>query len=253
MSRMEMKEARSLLDIRTVSLGVLMALVGAGTVHAQSTGKLRMLIDPGDSYEFIVDHEFRMQQREVELTTGPHHFSFWAPQRIVLDTTLTVQEGRTKSVVLRLPFSKDYLIYQRDLQQYQRSMRIQRVLPMVVTGGAVLFTVLSFVKVKKAKDQLDEDLTTYEENRSPYRIGILKEQTIPEHKDDFKKAQTRYVVAGGITVLCAGVTAYLYHRSAHIAAPTFLDSEKLRFDGLSYIPQDGGGQWVGGLTWNFGR
>lgn len=252
-SGMEMKKPRSLLNIRAGLPGVLIALVGAGAVHAQSSGKLRMLIDPGDSYEFIVDHEFRMQQREVELTTGPHHFSFWAPQRIIVDTTLTVENGRTKNVVLRLPFSKDYLIYQRDLQHYQRTMKLNRALPMVVTGGAALFTALSYFKVKKAHDQLDEDRDAYANGGSSYRIGVLKDQTIPGHKDDFKKAQTQYVVAGGLTLLCAGVTAFLYHRSGRIARPGFQDKEKLRFDGLSWIPQEGGGQWMAGLTLNFGK
>jgi hypothetical protein len=228
-------------------------LVAHGMVRAQSTGKLRMLIDPGDSYEFIVDHEFRMQQREVELATGPHHFSFWAPERMVVDTTLVVEEGRTKSVVLHLPYSQVFMVYQRDLQHYQQYMKVHRLLPAVITGGAALFTVLSYVKVKKAHEQLDEDRDKYDDNGSPYRIGILKNQIIPDHKDDFKKAQTRYEVAAGVTALFACTTIYLFHRSGKLPMPQFIDSEKVRFDGLSWMPGPQGGTWAGGLTWNITR
>lgn len=224
-----------------------------GAAQAQNSGKLRMVVDPGDSYEFIVDHQFRMQQREVELSTGPHHFSFWAPERMIVDTTLLVEEGRTKSVVLHLPYSKDFLVYQRDKQQYQRTMRKYRLLPVVVTGGAALYTVLSYSKAKKAHDQLETDRADYDENRSPHRIGVLKTQTIPDHKDDFKKANTRYIAAAGVTALFAGVTIYLYHLSGKIPDPKYIDKEKLRFDGLSWMPDEHGGTWMGGITWNFAR
>lgn len=189
------------------------------TAQAQTSGKLRLLVHPGDSYEFVVDHQFRMQQREVELTTGPHHFSFWAPKRMVVDTTLVVEEGRTKSVVLYLPYSKDYLVYQRELQQYQRTMRKYRVIPAAITGGAALFTIISYSKAKKAHDQLEEDRTAYDENRSPTRIDVLKYETIPADKDDFKKANTQYLVAAGVTALFAGATVYLYHISGKIPSP----------------------------------
>ena len=212
-----------------------------------------MLIDPGDSYEFIVDHQFRMQQREVELLSGPHHFSFWAPQRMIVDTTLTVEGGRTKSVVLHLPYSKEYLVYQRDQQHYQRTMRKYRMIPVLVTAGAAIYTVLSYGKAKKAHDQLDEDRVAYDENRSPYRIGVLKARTIPEHKDDFKKANTRFIAAAGVTALFAGATVYLYRISGKIPGPQYIDNEKLRFDGLSWMPDEHGGTWSGGITWNFTR
>ena len=234
---------------------LVVALMGSAmsAAQAQTSGKLRMVVDPGDSYEFVVDHQFRMQEREVELTTGPHHFSFWAPKRMVVDTTLMVEEGRTKSVMLYLPYAKEYLVYQRELQQYQRTMRKYRVIPMVATGGAALFTVLSYGKAKKAHNQLEDDRTAYDENRSPTRINTLKYETIPEHKDDFKKANTQFLAAAGVTALFAGATVYFYHVSGKIARPEYIDKEKLRFDGLSWTPGPQGGMWMGGLTWNFTR
>lgn len=234
---------------------LVMAVVGSGmnAAQAQTSGKLRMLVEPGDSYEFVLDHRFRMQQREVELTTGPHHFSFWAPKRMVVDTTLMVEEGQTKSVVLYLPYSKDYLVYQRELQKYQRTMKKYRVIPMVATGGAALFTVISYGKAKKAHNQLEDDRTAYDEAKSPNRIDVLKDGTIPEHKDDFKKANSQYLVSAGVTALFAGATVYLYHVSGKINKPAYIDNEKLRFDGLSWMPGPQGGTWMGGITWNIAR
>lgn len=234
---------------------LVMAVTGSGmnAARAQTSGKLRMLVEPGDTYQFIVDHQFRMQQREVELTTGPHHFSFWAPQRMVVDTTLMVEEGKTNSVVLYLPYSKDFLVYQRELQKYQRTMKKYRVIPVVATGGAALFTVLSYGKAKKAHNRLEDDRAAYDEAKSPNRIDVLKSGTIPEHKHDFKKANSQYLVAAGVTALFAGATVYLYHRSGKIDKPTYLDKEKLRFDGLSWMPGPQGGTWMGGITWNIAR
>jgi hypothetical protein len=237
---------------RTFFCSMLIASFAVNT-FAQTTGKLRMLVDPGDSYEFIVDRQFRMQQREVELTTGPHHFSFWAPERVVVDTTLTVVEGRTTSIVLYLPYARSYLVYQRDLQSYERSMKMYRLLPAMVTGGSLLYTVLSYSKVKKAHNQLDADQKSYDDARSPRKIAVLKTQTIPAHKEDFEKAQTRYGIAAGVTLLCAGTTVYLFHRSNKVTRPAYNDQEKIRFDGLSWMPGPNGGTWAGGLTWNLTR
>jgi hypothetical protein len=60
-------------------------------------------------------------------------------------------------------------------------------------------------------------------------------------------------MAAGVTVLFAGATAYMYLRSAKQKKPEFIDKEKLRFDGLSWMPGADGGEWSGGLTWNFSR
>src|SRR5689334_1490100 len=99
------------------------ALVAVTSLFAQTTGKLRLLIDPGSNYHFVLDHQYRMQQREVELSPGPHHFSFWAPERKVTDTTVTVEAGRSKDFILRLSYSPDYVAYQRELGAYKKERR----------------------------------------------------------------------------------------------------------------------------------
>ena len=178
-----------------VWIAAVFCVLPMNTAQAQTSGKLRLLVDPGDSYEFVVDHQFRMQQREVELTTGPHHFSFWAPKRMVVDTTLVVEEGRTKSVVLYLPYSKDYLVYQRELQQYQRTCGV----PYRRDGGAA-FTIVSYSKAKK-KTTIGGPRGC-DENRSPTWFSVPEVRNDPAER--MTSANTQYLVATGVTALFTG-------------------------------------------------
>ena len=228
---------------------IMIALVAT----AQSSGKLHLLIDPPATFSYKLDHRFIMQQAGLELLEGAHHFSFWAPQRKLMDTTITIAGGDNKTLALRLPFSAEYLVYQRDLKAYRKDMRIQRLIPAGATGASLIYTAVKYGKMKKAHDRLEDDRKAYDEAGAPNAITVLKDETIPSHKDDFEKARTGYRVSAGITVLFAGVTTYMYLRSAKQKKPVFIDAEKVRFDGLSWMPGAHGGEWTGGLTWNFSR
>ena len=92
------------------------AILLACSSAAQTVGKLRLMVDPGNNFQFVLDHKYRMQQREVELSTGPHHFSIWAPQRMVVDTTLIVLPDQSRDVFIRLPFSSEYGAYEQELR-----------------------------------------------------------------------------------------------------------------------------------------
>lgn len=225
----------------------------SGTLYGQQEGKLRLIIDPGGSYAFVLDHQFRMQQREVELVDGPHHFTFWAPQRAMVDTTILVEPGRTKDVILRLPYSAEYRAYQREVADYGKMMRTHRLLPTLVTVGSLVYTGIKWGQYRKAHDVLEDDRKAYDEALSPYRITEMKATIIPQHKAEFEKAQRSFRIAAGISLLSAGVTAYLIHRSSKRKFPEFIDQEKVRFDGLVWSPGPNGGQWLAGLTFNLHR
>ncbi|MBS1546846.1 MAG: hypothetical protein JST38_18200 [Bacteroidetes bacterium] len=226
-------------------------IASCGVLMAQSAGTLYLKIDPAN-FMYQLDHKFTLQKGEVELLEGPHHFSFWAPQRKVVDTTLTIPSG-TSAFTLRLPYSTEYLVYQRDMERYRKDMRVMRLVPAVVTSGALVYTAFKYANMKKAHDRLDDDRAAYDDASSPHGITVLKTQTMPAHKEEFDKARNGFMVAAGITALFAGTTAYLYWRSGQRAKPEFIDKEKLRFDGLSWMPGPDGGTWQGGLTWNLTR
>lgn len=234
-----------------VSMAIIM-VAWCGELMAQSAGTLYLNVDPAN-FMYRLDHQYTLQKNELELLEGPHHFSFWAPQRKLVDTTLTITGNKATTFSLRLPFSTEYLVYQRDLDAWRKDMRLTRTLPAALTGAALVYTVFKFADVKKAHDVLDDDRAAYDAAPSPHAITVLKEQTMPADKDEFDKARTKFAVSAGITALFAGTTAYLYWRSGQRAKPEFIDKEKLRFDGLSWMPGPNGGTWQGGLTWNLGR
>ncbi len=240
-----------LMIARSLIMSALVVLAGA--TMAQSSGKLRLQIDPPASFFYKLDHQFTMQRADLELLDGPHHFSFWAPERNVVDTTITIAGGENRILNLRLPFSKEYLVYQRDLKAFRKERQLMRLIPAAATGVSLVYTVAKYGRMKKAHDRLEADRKAYDEAASPNAITVLKNETIPSHRDDFTKARTGYQVAAGITVLFAGATAYMYLRSAKRKKPVFIDAEKVRFDGLSWMPGANGGEWTGGLTWNFTR
>jgi len=241
--------------IHLPSLLLLLATMGGGIggVSAQTSGKLHLQIDPANSFSYKLDHHFTIQQTDLELLEGPHHFSFWAPQRKVVDTTVTITGGEDRIIQVRLPYSTEYLVYQRDLRSYEKRMRVMRLLPATVTGGALIFTGIKYANMKKAHDRLETDADAYDNATFPYAITVLKEEVIPGHIDEFEKARTAFRVSAAVTVAFAGVTTWLYLRSAKLPKPEFHDAEKVRFDGLSWMPGPNGGAWTGGLTWNFTR
>lgn len=227
--------------------------VGIGSAMAQSTGTLHLRIDPEHTFEFILDHRYRQQRHQLELSAGTHHFSFWAPQRTIVDTTIIVEADRTISFALRLPYAPEYLAYRRELDQYHMRRRFARITPAVATGGMLLYTLLKYNRAQQALDQLEVDRQEYARLGSPYRITVLKEQTIPADKEAFRKAKVQLGVSAGILLLSAGITAYVFQKSGKVQRPEFIDKEKLRFEGLSWVPGPDGGIWQGGLTWNLGR
>lgn len=226
------------------------ALIAVTSLVAQTTGKLRLLIDPGANYHFVLDHQYRMQQREVELTPGPHHFSFWAPERKITDTTLMVEAGRSKDVILRLPVSPEYVEYRRQIGQYQKERRYKITIPLAVTAGLGVFAGYSFLQHKASHDQLVEDEEAYRTGDSPAALSVLKNETIPGHEADFKSDRTRFIISGGLFTCAAAYTVYNIVKYGKRPKPVFEDKEKIKFDGLVWLPGERGGQIFMGMHIN---
>src|SRR5690606_1330173 len=62
---------------------------------AQVTGKVRITGIPDQGLRYVLDGKYEMTEREVTLTEGDHHFTFWAPEHKVLDTTIFVMGNWT--------------------------------------------------------------------------------------------------------------------------------------------------------------
>ena len=229
---------------------LLVLLLGAAALQglAQGTGKLRLIIDPGADFQFVLDRKYRMQQREVELLEGPHHFSFWAPTRKVVDTTLTVVPGRVTDFRMRLPYAADHVKYSRELSAWKQQRMLKRGIPLVAAVGGALWTVLQVKAVSDANAQLDADRAAYEKLVLTHEIRTLKEETIPQHNKDADRARTMLGVAGGFTAVAIAGTVYQFIRTAREEAPAYEDKERVRFEGLVWVPGPAGGGLHGSLT-----
>lgn len=215
---------------------------------AQTVGRLRFSIDPPTGYEFVLDHKYRMAQQEVELSAGPHHFSFWAPQRMVMDTTLIVMENSIRDVRLRLPFSNDYRFYEQAVRTDRKKVWTGVVLPSVLTAGAVALTAGSFVGYKRAHDRLRDDEADYINGSDPAALAGLKSEIIPRHKDEFREKRGFFYASVGVCTVVAAGSAWLIARHTKRDRPRFFDSEKVKFDGLVWMPSgDDAGMWMAGL------
>lgn len=230
---------------RAISATFVVFSLGATSV-AQKTGTLRMLIEPGTNFEFVVDHKYRMQQREVKLGEGLHHFSFWAPERNIVDTSVFVIADRTSDLVLRLPYSPEYVQFRKDMGNYENGRLMRKLSPVLLVGGLV-WTGLSISSYGKAKDQLDMDRTAYATGVDPATITRLK-INIEEHNADLRKARTSLYAGTALSVVGAGVIYYVWHKTKAKGKPVFEDKERVRFDGLSWMPDRQGGFWYAGLT-----
>ncbi|MFZ1688747.1 MAG: hypothetical protein WAU70_15060 [Flavobacteriales bacterium] len=221
--------------------------------HAQTPGTLRLFIDPGNNFSFVLDGKHRMQQREVTLPGGPHRFQFWAPTRRVVDTTLAVFPDRTVDFTMRLPYSEEYKMYQQQMKEFRNNRKLNRLIPMSATGISAIVSTVLFIKYKDAHQQLQEDVTLYNELTSPGAINVLKDQTMVAHQDDFKKAETNFIISASLTGGLALLTGYLYVKSARVKVPMFEDKERIKFDGLAWVPGADGGTWAGGFTFNLAK
>lgn len=236
---------------RSLSCGIGLLLFSVAT--AQNTGTLRLLVDPGHNFEFVVDKKHRMQQREVKLTEGLHHFSFWAPERVIVDTSVFVIADRTSDLSLRLPYSAEYMAYRNELGQFQARRRWTRTAPLLAVAGGAVWTIVSVARYGTAMDVLEQDRELYDINVDPQAIRTLKETTIPAHNEDMKKARTMVYASAGFTVLSGAAYYYVSRLTSKWERPLFDDKEKVKFDGLAWMPGVSGGVYTAGLTIQLSR
>lgn len=245
-----MTGSRLVLPRVVVVLMITWAHVHMGTcAFGQATGKLRLNVQPIGSTEYVVDGKYRLHDREITLDQGAHRFLFWAPERRILDTTLTVVPDQTTEIMLELRYSQEFIAHRRAAQRYTLLHRWGRIAPPVIAAGLGAWAVTSFVTYKQASDDLVELNDTYASLTVPNEIDVLKDDRIPTAKDDFAKARTQFYVSTGLFVVSLGAVAYLRHLTTAAQTPVFEDKEKVRFDGLVWAPAPhGGGTWAAALT-----
>lgn len=225
------------------------AHVHMGTwAFAQSTGKLRVFCEP-PGCEYVLDGKHRLGDREITLMEGPHKLVFWAPERRMLDTLVMVTAGATKEMRVGLRYSEEFIAYRRAADRHRRCDRWMKYGPPVLVVAAGAWMGASMVRAVDARKDLDALASDYTTSADPAGLREMKATRIPAANDELRRARTMAYVSGGVLVLTAGATAYVRKLRRSRTAPVFEDKEKVRFDGLVWMPAaNGGGTWAMGLT-----
>lgn len=231
------------------NLGFICGMCIAFNGFTQGTGAIRLNIDPGHNFQFILDDQFRMQQRNMDLSAGPHNFKIWAPERAIVDTNLTIYPDSTWFFSMELPYSPEYQEWKKEMSSFQRKFTLYKVLPSAVTVGAGVWAIVSAIDHKKISDQLKDNRAKYDELVVPRELSELKTQ-LQQDKDDFSSAETRVIISTSVFVASAIATWFLFKKAKNLEVPVFNDKAKLEFEGLVYDPMLNG-TWAGKLKVKF--
>jgi len=216
---------------------------------AQGTGEIRLNIDPGHNFQFVLDDQFRMQQRSMNISAGAHNFKIWAPERAIVDTNLTVYPDSTLFFSMELPYSPEYQAWKEEMSTFQKKFTLYKVLPATATVGVGVWAIVSAVDYKNSSDQLNDNRAKYDELVVPREISELKAQ-LQQDKDDLSSAETQVIVSTSVFVVSAIATWFLFKKAKSMEVPVFNDKAKLEFEGLVYNPQQQG-TWAGNFKLRF--
>ena len=226
----------------------LMSVVLALPASGQQQGRVRLFIDPGDSYAFILDGKYRMQERELSLTPGRHTLTFWAPRRAIVDTAVQVVADSLSTFMLQLPWSAGWVAHTQELKRHRGKRFLTRSLPALATLGLGIWAGTAFVDHRNAYNELNDLEDSYSSLGVPREITSLKEERIPAAQDELARTRTTFLVSTGLFVAAAAGTWYAFRKTAREPVPVFEDKEKVRFDGLVWLPGAQGGTWAAGIT-----
>ena len=232
---------------------VLAFMVIAGTAMAQSqdSAEVRFGVHPYNQVEYILDGVERLKQVEypaARFTEGDHRLLFWAPNCSILDTTLHVVGGVDMTLRKALKQSPEYLAYKRERSHVWLQKAMWRSLPLLFT---VSFGIKSFSD-KKAHDQAYEDLHVLRDNYatmlSPNDIELAKTKTIPAAQNELDATRRQLTMSLALCGVGAAATVYGFIRTGKLSYPEYEDKEKIRFDGMAWIPTAQGGMYLAQLS-----
>lgn len=224
-------------------------LVTGSSTKAQNTGQLRFRFEPDRSMQYVLDGKYRLTDRELTLEEGSHRFTFWAPERVMIDTAFVVEAGRSKDVLVRLLYSQDYVDHRNALARHHSQQRIASLWLPAVTVGTGAWATVAWVGLAKSHSTLMDLEDSYSTLSDPDRIAALKEIDIPNAQADLRSARTHTYVATGVFAASAAVTVLLRKKLAARPEPVFEDKERIRFEGLVWQPDiHRGGTWAAALS-----
>ncbi len=182
------------------------------------------------------------QLREFRTVPGDYRFTFWAPGRLLKDTSLALPAGFRKDLVLKLEVDPDHLVYKEKMRQF-KAQRRRAWLPALVTLGAGIYTLDKVMAQHVAVDALESIDTKYLAMRDPNEIRQLKSEELSAMQDKIDELSSRATMGAVVTGVLATASVFVLAKAYSKDAPVPSDRSRLQFEGLSWLP--GGPLWCG--------
>ncbi|HEY0978980.1 MAG TPA: hypothetical protein VGE21_16030 [Flavobacteriales bacterium] len=226
------------------------ALITTAALAASAQeGEVRILVQPWKQTEFVLDGAQRMGATPaLLLPEGPHNLVFWAPHCSLWDTTVAVKAGERIELRKVLKRTPEYLAHERDLAKASFKKAALRYIPLTATIAFGAWALAARNKHDQAYDELQQAASAYHTTNSPGIIAYDKAVTLPAAKERLQDTRNTLVLSVGLCGTAALATVYGFLRAAKVRTPEYQDKEKLRFEGLVFVPDARGGMLMTGLT-----
>lgn len=205
------------------------------TVSAQDSAAVRFLVDPGHSFKVRVNGGAVQQLREMRTVPGEHRFSFWAPGRLVADTSLTLPAGVRRDLILELPVDPEYLVYKEQLRRH-KARRRRAWLPALATLGVGVYTLDKVMAQRVAVDDLESIGTKYMAMRDPNEIRQFKTEELSARQDRADELARQALVGGVVLGVLATASVLVIARTYKKEAPQPSQRTRMQFEGLAWLP-----------------
>ncbi|MEZ4788496.1 MAG: hypothetical protein R2811_00600 [Flavobacteriales bacterium] len=214
-------------------------------------GEVQLNVSPQRGMEYILDGRERLTNRALVLTAGDHRFTFWAPDRRILDTTLTIIADTSIAFYKTLAPTAEYLSFQRDLKRVKHQRFYYRAVPLLATVVGGVFTLNAMKQNNETYDALQAAEDEYASFRDPVVIATHKTTVLPRLQEKHDAANTQLRTTMAITSVAALATIWGFIKAARVEEPTYEDKERLRFEGLVWLPGPRGGSLQAGIMYRF--
>lgn len=225
-----------------------LAISASFCAMAQGKGEVQLHVAPQRGMAYVLDGKERLNNRALVLPAGEHRFTFWAPDRRILDTTLTIVADTSIAFYKTLEPTEAYLAYVNVQRKVKQQRLFYRAVPLLATAAAGLYTMSAVKKNNDTRAALVEAEERYSTLRDPGMIATEKRDVLPRLQEDHDAAYRNLSLGVIGTTAFALATVWGFIKAARIEDPVYEDRERIRFDGLVYVPGQRGGMLHAALT-----
>jgi hypothetical protein len=217
-------------------------------VMAQGKGEIQLHVAPHGSMEYVLDGKERLSNRALVLPAGEHRFTFWAPDRSIVDTTLLILADTSIAFYKTLAPSPEFVAFQQQQRKVRRARTSLRILPLAATLVSGVFTAVAYNAYSESRTLLQDAEASYTTLRDPNAITLLKEKELPRLQTEHDAAARRVGWLTAITSVAALGTVWSFIKAAQVDDAPYEDKERIRFEGLVWLPGSTGGHLYAGFT-----